>query len=446
MWEGADGHAFETMRDIFIAVLALGAVPFALFRVHIGTLVWAWLSLMVPHRLSWGFAYDLQFVQFIAIATIVAAVLRMGEFRLPEKREVVLLLIIGAFFSLTTALAFSPQASYEKLIIILKLFALFFIITVTINTKEKVHALVWVVVISILFYGVKGGVFTVLTGGNFRVYGPPGSYLGANNAIGVAVIAVLPLTGYLVLNTANRWVARAVGFAGLLSVMSVLGSFSRGALLGLIVMSLYLVFRWSRRKGAILAVVLCVGVAAAAFMPSHWYARMGTILQYEEDRSAQGRLNSWKFAYDLAVDRPLTGGGFYVFYNPDARATYAPGTRFRAAHSIVFQVLGEHGFVGLGLFLMLLYLAWSKAGRVRGQTRNIARLRWAFDLSSMLQASLVGYFAAGLFLDVAYFDLLYVILGLVVAMSAVVSRELTAASEEVPPLKTGVLVDATKSR
>ena len=48
----------------------------------------------------------------------------------------------------------------------------------------------------------------------------------------------------------------------------------------------------------------------------------------------------------------------------------------------------------------------------------------------MLQVSLVGYFVTGLFLDVAYFDLLYVLIGLVVATSSVVSRQLIADADQ----------------
>ncbi len=413
------------MRDLFIAAIAIGAVPFVFYRAYIGVLMWTWLSLMVPHRIGWGFVVDFPIVQLIAIPTILATIIQIKQIRLPEKREIIVLIVFGVFMAATTYFAYSTVLSYPRLIEVFKILALFFVIVATIDSREKIHALTWIVVISILFYGVKGGVFAVQTGGNFIVFGPPGSYLGANNAVGLAVIAVSPLAGYLFLNSSIRWLSWLVLSAALISVLSVLGSFSRGALLGLIVMVAYLSIRWSRRKGVAITLIFSIGLAAAAFMPSHWYGRMATISEFEEDTSAQGRLNSWRFAYELALDRPLIGGGFDVFFHTKARETFAPGTYFRSAHSIVFQVLGEHGFVGLFLFLLLLFLAWTKAGKVRRRTREKVRLKWSFDLSSMLQVSLVGYVAAGLFLDVAYFDLLYVILGLIVTTSAVVSRELS---------------------
>ena len=421
------------MRDLFIAAIAFGTVPFVFYQAYIGTLMWAWLSLMVPHRIGWGFIVDFPIVQLIAIPTIFVTIIRLNKIRLPEKREIIILIMLGIYMCITTAMSYSTDLSYPKLIIVFKVMALFFIIVATIDTREKIHALTWIVVISVLFYGLKGGIFSVLTGGEFIVYGPPGSYLGANNAVAVAIIAVVPLSGYLFLNTSLRWLAWLILSAGLLSILSVLGSFSRGALLGLFVMAAYLAIRWSRRKAVAVAVIVFVGLAAAAFMPSNWYTRMSTISEYEEDPSAQGRLESWRFAYNLARDRPVFGGGFDVFYHPEARQSYSADTvrRFRSAHSMFFQVAAEHGIVGLSLFLMLLLSAWLKAGYIRRRAKKHERLKWAFDLSSMLQVSLVGYCATGVFLDVAYFDLLYVILALIVATSAVVSRELSVEADQV---------------
>ena len=195
------------MRDLFIAAIAFGTVPFVFYQAYIGTLMWTWLSLMVPHRIGWGFIVDFPIVQLIAIPTIFCTIIRMNKIRLPEKREIIALIMFVLFMCITTELSYSTELSYPKLIVILKVMALFFIIVATIDTREKIHALTWIVVISVLFYGLKGGIFSVLTGGEFIVFGPPGSYLGANNAVAVAIIAVVPLSGYLFLNTSLRWLA-----------------------------------------------------------------------------------------------------------------------------------------------------------------------------------------------------------------------------------------------
>ena len=73
-----------------------------------------------------------------------------------------------------------------------------------------------------------------------------------------------------------------------------------------------LVAFWVKLKRQFVTGTIAVAtlVAALSFLPDSWYDRMYTIDQYEQDESAQGRLNSWLFALRLASDHPLTGGGF----------------------------------------------------------------------------------------------------------------------------------------
>jgi probable O-glycosylation ligase (exosortase A-associated) len=121
-----------------------------------------------------------------------------------------------------------------------------------------------------------------------------------------------------------------------------------------------LVFFWlkSRTKVATAFMLVMLVPVAWQFMPEAWHARMDTIQTYEEDPSAMGRINAWKMAFNLAQDRPFVGGGFDI-YNPTVFGRYAPvPDDIHAAHSIYFQMLGEHGFVGLALFLFLWFLVW----------------------------------------------------------------------------------------
>src|SRR6185295_1803697 len=134
-------------------------------------------------------------------------------------------------------------------------------------------------------------------------------------------------------------------------------SHSRGALLAIVAM---LAFFWLKtRAKAMTGLMLLVLVPVAiGLMPEKWEERMRTIQTYEEDASAMGRLNAWRMAFNLAQDRPLVGGGFEI-YTQEVFARYAPDpTDVHAAHSIYFQMLGEHGFVGLSLFLLLWLLLW----------------------------------------------------------------------------------------
>jgi len=140
---------------------------------------------------------------------------------------------------------------------------------------------------------------------------------------------------------------------------------------------------------------------------------METISTYEHDASATGRLNAWWMAWNLAKAN-FFGGGFMI-YTPELFARYAPDPLdVHAAHSIYFMVLGEHGFVGLFLFLLLWFFVWRSAGRLRIQGQQLAQTQWLSHLGAMCQVSLAGYAVGGAFLSLSYYDLPYNILILVV--------------------------------
>ena len=416
------------MRDIFITMIILGMIPVTLLRPFVGMLIWTWLSLMSPHRLTWGFAYDYPFVQLMAIATMASWAISKYRQPFPINTITCLFVVFTLWLGFTTVFAMNQDDAMDRYIFVLKVFALAYFIILTIGTREQIHALTWIVVLSIGFYSVKGGLFGALTGANHRVYGPTGSFIADNNQMALAVIMTMPLIRYLQLNTANKLMRLGFLAALLFSLISVFASHSRGALLGVAAMLAFMVLK-SRQKMLFGSIMVIGLVGFLAILPDHWWERMGTIGTYQEDESAQGRLEVWTFAIDLALDRPITGGGFRVFVHPPAYDIYAPGITVRTAHSIIFQVLGEHGFVGLSLFLMLGLATWTTASWVERRTKNNVELRWARDLSGMIKVSLVGYFVSGLFLNLAFFDLIYVVMALMVVVARLVAKETAPAPQ-----------------
>jgi probable O-glycosylation ligase (exosortase A-associated) len=211
--------------------------------------------------------------------------------------------------------------------------------------------------------------------------------------------------------------------------VSILGSQSRGALLALVAM---LGVLWIRSPGKLMTGTLGVIalVVALMFMPADWIERMRDIPDFQNDLSALGRLNAWRFALNLAADHPILGGGIHTF-TPELFMIYAPDpTRFHDAHSIFFEVLAEQGYVGLVLFLVMGLLTLVMASRTIGLAKRREDLRWAVYLAGMLQVSIVGYVVGGTFLGLAYFDLPYSLLALVVATHTVVLRETRAVAQQ----------------
>jgi probable O-glycosylation ligase (exosortase A-associated) len=252
----------------------------------------------------------------------------------------------------------------------------------------------------------------------------------ANNALAMALIMILPLMRYLQLHTPYRWVRWGMAGAMVLSGLSILASYSRGAFVAAAVMAMMMLLKSQRRImiGAALAFVL---VGMLSFMPEKWFDRMETIQHYEEDRSVTGRINAWWFAYNLAKDRPVLGGGFSVFQSREMFERYAPEPeRIKNAHSIYFEVLGEHGFVGLALFLVLWIATLRTGTRIIRRTRGRDDLRWARDLAAMVQVGLIGYAVNGLFLNKAFFDLSYHLVAIMALTQVLVAKALEAAPEQ----------------
>ena len=94
----------------------------------------------------------------------------------------------------------------------------------------------------------------------------------------------------------------------------------------------------------------------------------------------------------------------------------------KAAHSIYFEVLGDHGFVGLALYLAILAAAWLNTFQVLNVTRTRPDLAWAHELARMLQISLVAFLVGGAALSMAYYDGVLVVFALTAALLQVVRR------------------------
>jgi probable O-glycosylation ligase (exosortase A-associated) len=309
-----------------------------------------------------------------------------------------------------------------------------FVTLMLVRDRQRVDWLVWVIVASLGFYGVKGGAFTLVTGGSYHIFGPAGSFIADNNDLAMALCMVLPLMRYLQLQATKKILKILLGAGMALTGIAILGTYSRGGMIGLAIVTVALLVKGRRRFVLALALVV-IGATAYNFMPAKWVARMDTLHHAQEVDSAQTRIQSWKFAANVAFHRPLMGGGINVYQDAGLWARYAPeGSVQRAVHSIYFRVLGEQGFPGLILFLGLLVASWRNCSRVRKRLRQSPEGRWAYDLASMLQVSLVAYAIAGAFLTSTYFDLSYQLMALTALLvTYALPQAMEASSRSVQP-------------
>ena len=333
-----------------------------------------------------------------------------------------------------------PDVSWEYWERVMKVMLMIFLTLVMMQTKERIVALVWVCVLSLGFFGIKGGLYT-LSGRAGLVLGPEMSVHGHRNAIGLAFVMVIPLMYWMLLQTRQKWIRLGLMGAMGLTAMATLGL--RGAFLALAAAGAFLILK-SRHKILLPLILLVVVPVALHLMPQQWDTRMETIETYQEDGSAMGRLSAWYMAWNLALDRPLVGGGFNCF-KPETFARYADPVRFglppevwHDAHSVWFRVLGEHGFVGLGLYILFWIVSWRLASRIIRAAKDREDLRWARDLAAMIQVSIIGFLVGGTFLNLQYWDFPYVLVCMLVCTKAVIDREKARAAGKLGPQGTAV--------
>lgn len=406
-----------------MTLFVLGMLPLILKRPYIGILVWSWLSYMNPHRYTWGFAYSFPFAQIVAIVTIVAIVLAGKKLRLGSGPFFPVWACFLIWMGITTINAMFPDAATVQYIKILKIQFVILLTVLLIDDKEKLIQMLWVIALSVGYFGIKGGVFTIQTAGAYRVWGPPDSFIRDNNELGLALLMVVPLFYFFYGFYKNPKVKFGLVVCMLLIALSVIGTQSRGCMLAGGCVVTYLWWHSQNKIPAMIALVVVV-FGLLAFAPDTWFERMNTISEYQEDNSAMGRINAWWYALNVANDN-ITGAGLDS-YSPQTFAIYAPDPeRVHAAHSIYFGVLADHGWVGLSFFLLLMWISWRNASWLIQRTADIDQLAWVNSLSRMIKVSLIAYLSGGVFYSLAYFDLPWHLMAVLLILRKIVEPQLS---------------------
>lgn len=384
----------------------LPCVPVALFNPYFGVLAYIWVGLMNPHRFVYKLSHFPVALVFAA-ATMAGMVITRRFGRFPIRAETVLILVWFVYTTSTTLVALGPNAwvewdRFEKILLMT------IVAGMLLQARNRLHHLMLTIMASIAIFGLKGGIFSLVTKGHYMVFGPPGSFIEGNNELALAELMVMPLILYFIRQEKRGWRRFGLQILFALNGISVVFSYSRGDIAALFGLTILLAWRSKYRVRAIAAAVVACTLLVA-FAPKEWMDRMHTIETYRQDPSAMGRINAWHFAWNIASDR-LIGGGFRAF-TPELFLRYAPDpSNFHDAHSIYFQTLGEQGFPGLAIFMGLMLASLLRMQRLRKLTRGQPEFKWVRDMAEMLQCSVIAYALAGAFLTLANFDLYYYIL------------------------------------
>ena len=417
------------MRDILLTVIVSGFALIALVRPFVGVLLFTWLGFFYPQSYTWGFGRTLPFSQIGGIATIAGYLFSKETKRFPITRESILLLCLWAMFGFSSLFAIYPDQATNHLIYISKILLMVFLTMSLINDRSRLEMVLRVIALSIGFVGIKGAAFVIATGGENMVWGPEGSFLESNNSMGLALAMNVPLLYYLWRIETRPWL-RNIMIAMLWgSFPAVICTYSRGAWLGLAMVTVLIFVRMKHKFLAVSAVGLIVligGGALSQLLPQRLFTRYDQLENYEEESSAQSRFWSWEFCKRVGFDRPLTGGGFdfasietYKQYYPEFAKVWGED-KVWTCHSTWLTIFGEHGFPGFIIWISLLFSCLASLRFLRAYGKMNPEYSWLVLFTAAIQAALVAYMIVGTFLDAAYFDMFYYMVAMVIVAKEMV--------------------------
>ena len=422
------------MRGVAFFLLFVAMLPAAFSAAPAAMMLWVWTSLASPQAYVFGGLADLPYSKIVVVVAVLALLVDKGRKRIYVDAYVVFLTL----FMLQAALSFafgitSIDRIYGLADRIWKIYLLCLLVSATLQGRLQIHAVVLAICLGAGIHGVIEGAKFVETAGGHIVIAP--SSFGDNNNLGLFMLMTVPLLMYLRRYSVAPIVRLGAAGGILMNLIGVIATGSRGAFIGMIAVTLGMI-QQSKRKGLMIFTVVIVGVLLASVAPKRLYERVDTIQTATQDDSFMGRVMSWKMNTILALDRPLTGGGFSAMEDPAIFQKYL--SRFgslsfiptdipiipRAAHSIYFEVLGDMGFSGLFFFLAILVTTFWNLRDIRKATRGNAALQWAFDLAGYLRLTLIAYVISGAALSVVYYELVFAVFTLISVLRKTVRDEL----------------------
>jgi putative inorganic carbon (hco3(-)) transporter len=446
------------LRSLFVIVLMTYGISAALFNRFPALLLYVWFALFRPQEWLW---VDISSLRLSLVLGLLLVVPSLATGILPNLTHP---LSIGAVGFLLTGLVAQTQATrpdigWVWMDYLSRLLLICLLSTTLTNTRRRLFALMAVASVSIGFQSAKQGLAFLLLGGDVRFSeGQAGSFID-NNGYALAIAMIIP---FLIATARNwpsewrfsRWVRLGLWTWVPLSVLTIIGTFSRGGLLALVAMSLVAI-ALHRARFRVLAALVLIGLAVGPFIPipKGYFDRIETIQTYQEidEDSAVSRLHFWRVALDMVRDNPLGVGlkNYEKRYNQYDFLNGRYGTN-RAVHSSHFEVLAEQGYAGaaiwVGLFGYAIFVCWrvrKRAGRFADSPADAA-----FDVNcaDALLASMVAFIVGGAFIQLALNDLTWMTFAMVASLDRI-NRQRAGQPAPVTPVQiTGLRPAASLQR
>jgi probable O-glycosylation ligase (exosortase A-associated) len=442
------------MRDLFFLAFLAVMFGFGLRRPFLLVLVYAYIDIVSPQRLSY---YLLNSIPISAIAFALTA----GAWLLVDKkadsrfsvRQALMIALLG-WCAWTTSHADFPVEAATKWNWVWKALVFAIFLPLTLRTRLRMEALALIMCLCAGSIIITGGIKTVLSGGGYGVLNlmiDDNSGLYEGSTISTVAIAIIPLILWLThhgtIFPPDRRVkifAWALCFACLLIPI---GTETRTGLLCILLLGGLMLLHMKRRilYGGLLAVA---ALAAIPFLPASFTSRMNTIEGYQSDESASTRLAVWQWTWAYARDHP-NGGGFDAYRGNSFRyeSTKLVGEgnmqtadrqiivdKGRAYHSAYFEMLGEQGYIGFLIWALIHAISLGRTEWIRRhyQRRGEPRTAWVAPLALALQQGHLVYLLGALFIGIAYQPFIFMLLALQIGLDTYLAR--LRRSEDVAPM------------
>lgn len=435
------------MRDlIFVGYLA-AIMLLAFKRPFLFTLIYAYIDIVSPQRLSY------LLLNSIPLSLVMFVLAFLGFLVSDDKKNVriaprwVLLLVLLAYCGYTTTVAAEPVAALEKWSWVWKALVFAAFLPLTLHTKLRIEALVLTMVVCASALIVTGGIKTAAGGGGYGslvILIDDNSGLFEGSIISCVAITIIPLILWLAKHGTifkPDWRVRIYAVALIFACLLIpVGTQARTGIVCIAVLGI-LLLRYGRYRMLYLGAVAIIGLAAIPFLPSSFTQRADTMKDYKADESASTRIAVWAWTWEYVKEHPM-GGGFEVYRQNRIRYDMAqkentgelppvdmPAVKEvvdqgRAFHSSYFEMLGEQGFPGLIIWLIIhLGGVWRMEVIQRlYRKRDRPDEGWVAPLATALQNAQIIYLVGSLFVGIAFQAYFFMLTALQIGLDTYLAR------------------------
>ena len=438
------------MLDLALFGFVMALFVLGLRRPFIWVLAYLYIDVLAPQKIGWALVKLLP-VSFIAFLLAFAGWAIFDDkktTRFTVRQGIMALLLVYCFWTTQTAdFPVNAAAKWEWVWRAL-VFAIFLPLTLT--TRLRIEAALLTLLLSASAIVIAAGIKTAFGGGgygNLYLFVNDNSNIYESSTLAMAAIAIIPIALWFTRHGtifAPDW--RVKIFAGLLIFACLLipiGTEARTGLLCIAVLGLMLL-RDMKRRVLFIGGAAALALLAVPFLPQSFTDRMATIEDHSGDQSASTRVAVWQWTMDYATRHPF-GGGFDAYRGnsfkyrmpvsvSDGRTTHITTQdveeRARAYHSSIFEMLGEQGYPGLAMWLLLHLLGlWQMEKIRRGWRGRAGPDGWQAPLASALQYAQVVYLVGATFQGIAYQPFILMLIGAQIALATHCARTDSAREE-----------------